>query len=388
MHFCVEGLDIVIVGGGIGGLTTAVALGRDGHRVTVLDQAVELRPTGAGISLWSNGVKVLNALGLGPAIAAVGGLLEGVTYLDRSGAPLCDFSLQPLVERVGQRPYPVRRSDLQTLLLDAAGRDDIRLGQRAVAVDDDGERATVTTATGDRFSGDLVVVADGTHSRLRDHVIGQAVPREYVGYHNWNGIVPDGLGKPDAWTVFLGEAKRVSTMPVRDGHYFFFDVPLEHPEIDATRAPKDVLADHFGWWAEPVRRLIDQLDESATANVSIHSHQPIDRFARGRVALLGDAAHTTAPDLGQGGCQAMEDALVLAHHLRTTNVSVADSLRRYSDERVPRTDAIVRRATERARLSHGHDLALTEAWYRELATEDGSNIIDGICKSIETGPCR
>lgn len=384
-----EGLDILIVGGGIGGLTAAVALRRDGHRVTVIDQARELRPSGAGISLWSNGVKVLNALGLGPQIAEVGGMLETVTYLDRTGATLCDFSLQPLIDRVGQRPYPVRRSDLQTLLLDAVGREHVVLGQRAVAVDEEGDGPVrVTTEPGDELTADVVVVADGTHSRLRDHVIGRTVPREYVGYHNWNGIVPESLGEPRAWTVFLGEAKRVSTMPVRDGYYFFFDVPLEHPEVDADRAPTDVLADHFGWWATPVQRLIEQIDESAIANVSIHSHQPIDRFARGRVAILGDAAHTTAPDLGQGGCQAMEDSLVLAHFLRTTNVSIADALERYSRERVPRTDSIMRRATERARLSHGHDPALTEAWYRELVTEDGSTIIDGICKSIESGPLR
>jgi FAD-dependent urate hydroxylase len=388
MHCWMEGLDILIVGGGIGGLTAAVALGRDGHRVTVLDQARQLRPAGAGISLWSNGVKVLNALGLGPAIASVGGIFETVTYLDRSGTVLCEFGLGPLVERVGQRPYPVRRSDLQTLLLDAAGREHLHLGQRAIAVEDDGEQVTVATEQGDRFTADLVVVADGTHSRLREHVIGRTVPRQYVGYKNWNGIVVESLGEPEAWTVFLGESKRVSTMPVRDGYYFFFDVPLDQPEIDASVAPKKVLTEHFGWWAEPVRRLINQIDEASTTNVSIHSHEPIDRFARGRVAILGDAAHTTAPDLGQGGCQAMEDALVLAHYLRTTTVSVADALQRYSDERVPRTEDIMRRATERARLSHGHDPAVTDAWYRELATEDGSRIIDGICKSIESGPCR
>ena len=188
--------------------------------------------------------------------------------------------------------------------------------------------------------------------------------------------------------MHVGDGKRVSTMPVRDGQYFFFDVPSPDPvppteSAQGRAAPRSSPGGTSGCIA-----LIDALDESATATLAIHSHVPIERFARGRVALLGDSAHTTAPDLGQGGCMAMEDALVLAHYLTTTNVGVADALERYSAERVPRTAQIMTRAIRRADVSHAHDPAETAAWYEELATEDGANIIDGICASIVTGPCR
>jgi FAD-dependent urate hydroxylase len=356
--------------------------------VRVVDQVRELRPTGAGISLWSNGVKVLDALGLGAAIAAVGGRMERMGYRSKDGTPLCEFSLAPLVERVGERPYPVRRSDLQALLLEAVGDGVVRTGQRCVGVDDLGDRVAVDLEGGERLAGDLVVAADGTHSAVRATVVGGPTERTYVGYHNWNGIVPDdaALADPTTWMMHVGDGRRASTMPVRGGQYFFFDVPLADP-VPSGRPPQEALREHFAGWDPLVQRLIDAVDPAGVANVSIHTHEPLARIALGRVALLGDAAHTSAPDLGQGGCLAMEDGLVLADHLAAAD-DVPDALERYSAERVPRAADIIRRALERARLSHGHDPARTAEWYEDLRGDDGAGIIDGISKSIVTGPCR
>jgi FAD-dependent urate hydroxylase len=383
-----QDLDVIVVGAGIGGLTAAIALQRSGHRVRVVDQVRELRPTGAGISLWPNGVKVLDALGLGPGIAAVGGRMERMGYRRKDGTPLCEFSLAPLVERVGERPYPVRRADLQALLLAAVGDGVVRTGQRCLAVADLGDRVAVDLEGGERLEGDLAVAADGTHSAARSAVVGAPTERTYVGYHNWNGIVPDAvaLADPTTWMMHVGDGRRASTMPVRDGQYFFFDVPLADP-VPSGRDPREALREHFAGWDPLVQRLIDAIDPAGVANVAIHTHEPLTRMARGRVALLGDAAHTSAPDLGQGGCLAMEDALVLAGHLATSDVTVPEALQRYSAERVPRAADIIRRALDRARLSHGHDPARTAAWYDELHGDDGAGIIDGICKSIVTGPC-
>lgn len=383
-----QDLDVIVVGGGIAGLTTAAALRRAGHRVRVLEQTRELRPTGAGISLWSNGVKVLDALGLGADIAAIGGAMERVCYRDRDGRLLCDFSLDPLVDRVGERAYPVRRSDLQDLLLRAAGGQ-VGTGRRGVTIEDHPDRVVVCVEGGDRLEADVAVVADGTHSRLRSAVLGAPVERTYVGYQNWNGIVDNAaaLGAVDSWTMHVGDGKRVSTMPVRDGQYFFFDVPTPHATTTHDD-PRTILRHHFDGWSDTVVALIEAIEPSGTANIAIHTHDPISSFARGRVVLVGDSAHTTAPDLGQGGCLAMEDALVLAHHLTTTSIGVPDALARYSAERVPRTAQIMARALKRAQLTHAHDPSRTAEWYRELATEDGSNIIDGISESILSGPCR
>jgi FAD-dependent urate hydroxylase len=385
----VRDLDVVVVGGGIGGLTAAIALQRTGHRVRVFDKIRDLRPVGAGISLWSNGVKVLDALGLGAEVAAAGGHMARMGYRDRHGAMLCEFSLDPLVERVGERPYPVRRSDLQALLLGALREGTLETGRHCVAVDDTGDAVVVTLENGARVEADLVVAADGTHSRLREQVVGRPTERVYLGYHNWNGLVPDdlALSHPTSWTMHVGDGRRVSTMPVRDAQYFFFDVPLDDA-MPSGGDHQEALRAHFNGWGAPVQRLIDGIDPAGVANVAIHTHAPLDCFARGRMVLLGDAAHTSAPDLGQGGCMAMEDALVLANYLTTTSLGVEDALQRYSAERVPRAADILRRATERARTTHADDPARTQAWYDELSNEDGASIIDGICKSILSGPCR
>jgi FAD-dependent urate hydroxylase len=387
-------LDVVIVGGGIGGLTTAIALQRAGHRVRVFDQVRELRPVGAGISLWSNGVKVLNELGLGSRVAAMGGAMERMAYADSAGEVLCDFSLSPLVDEVGQRPYPVIRSQLQAMLLDAAGAEQVTLGARCTGVEEVADGVLARFEDGSSVVADVVVAADGTHSRLREHVVGRVVPREYAGYVNWNGLVDadPALAAVGTWQMWVGEGKRVSVMPVGDGRlYFFFDVPLELDQVEPRGEGPDAreqLAKHFAGWAPAVLRLVDALDPGATNRIPIHDHEPVDRMARGRVALLGDAAHSTAPDLGQGGCQAMEDALVLARCLTTTNVGVEDALARYGRDRVDRTGEIMRRARTRARLTHAHDPAATAAWYEELQQETGEAILAGISRSILAGPCR
>jgi FAD-dependent urate hydroxylase len=124
------------------------------------------------------------------------------------------------------------------------------------------------------------------------------------------------------------------------------------------------------------------------ARIPIHDVDPLPTWSRGRVTLLGDAAHTMSPDLGQGGCQAMEDAWVLTHFLTSTTHSVPDALARYQAERMPHTADIVRRARKRSDLTHGVDPAATEEWYRSLASDGHQGIEDGLAQSVETGPCR
>ena len=396
-----EQLKVIVIGAGMGGLTTAIAMQKAGYEVEVYERVRELRPAGAGISLWSNGVKVLNQLGLGPKIAKIGGPMEQMAYYSKSGHQLTRFSLAPLIERVGQSPYPVTRTELQQMLLDAVGAEKVHLNKRCVEIEQTEETATAIFEDGDRATGDLVVGADGTHSVVRTYVLGQnqtgqsslgQMPeRRYVGYVNWNGLVPvsEDLAPANSWDMYVGDGQRASVMPVGgDRFYFFLDVPLPKGTPNHPDNYRQELLAHFSGWAAPVQTLIERLEPAKTSRVEIHDIEPLESLVNGRVALIGDAAHSTAPDLGQGGCQAMEDAWVLANYLRTTNLSVSDALKRYEDSRRERVAKIVLGARKRANMTHGKDPAKTQAWYTGLAQENGSNIMNAIAETILLGPMR
>lgn len=389
-------LDVIVIGAGMGGLSCALALQRHGHSVRVYERTAELRPIGAAISIWPNGVKILRALGLGAPIDAAAGHMTRMSYRDRDGALLTGFPLTPLYERAGEIARPIARTALQRILLDAVqAQAPVRLGAACSGFTQHADGVTVRFADGRTDQADLLVVADGSRSSLRDAVVGQAVPRTYCGYVNWNGriaISPE-LGDADEWSQFVGGGQRVSLMPMGDGQfYFFFDVPLAEDRIDAALAPgatyRDELAAHFAGWAEPVQRLIAQLDPATVARVAIHDTAPLDSLVDGRVALLGDAAHAMSPDLGQGGCQAIEDSWVLAEQLAASNGDVRVALAGYDAARAARVASIVTRARERAWVIHGRDPGLTAAWYAELAREDGASIIAGLYKTVSSGPLQ
>jgi FAD-dependent urate hydroxylase len=387
-------LKVVIIGAGIGGLTTAIAMSQAGYEVEIYDRVRELRPAGAGISVWSNGVKVLNSLGLSDNIAKIGGLMAKMQYLSHTGELLNDIDIQPLVEQVGQRPYPVARTDLQQVLLDAFPGE-VKLGYKCIGVEEQGDKVTAIFEDGSTATGDLLVAADGIRSILRGYVLGQELHPGYRGYVNWNGLVAasEDLAPKDNWVIYVGEHKRASMMPVADNRfYFFFDLPMSKEKAqelgDIKSDLKLFLKDSFQCWAKPVQQLIQRLDPAETNRVLIHDVGPIDKMVRGRVALLGDSAHATCPDLGQGGCQAMEDGYVLTHYLMTTNIGVKYALQRYETERKERTSAIVLKARKRSDQIHGIDPEVTELWYKQLRDENPSDVTSAIAKVIMGGPMR
>ncbi|GIG30749.1 monooxygenase [Cellulomonas marina] len=383
-------MKAVVIGAGMGGLSAGIALRRAGLEVEVYEQVVENRPVGAAISVWSNGVKCLNHLGLGHRVAELGGQMDHMAYRDGfTGEDMCRFSLAPVTEQTGQRPYPVARAELQAMLMEELGAEHLRMGRRMVGIDDDGLRVTATFEDGSTATGDLLVGADGARSRTREYVLGRPVERRYAGYVNFNGLVEvdEAVGPPDQWTTYVGDGKRVSVMPVAGGRfYFFFDVPLPAGLPYERSRAREVLSEHFAGWAPPVHRLIRALDPQRTNRVEIHDLDPLPTWTRGRVALLGDAGHSTTPDIGQGGCSAMEDAVVLAMALQTNTISVEDSLRRYQERRAGRAGELVLRARRRSDVTHAVDPDVTAAWYDELRREDGSNVIRGIVANIVGNP--
>jgi len=383
-------MEIAIIGAGMGGLTTGIALKKFGHRVTIYEQAEQILPVGAAISLWSNGVKCLNYLGLTEQVAKLGGQMNDLAYIDGlNGEVMTQFSLAPLIEEVGQRPYPVSRAELQNMLMDAFGRQDIQLGKRMVSIEDKGQHVEIGFQDGSTVSAALLIGADGTHSMTRQYVLGKQVERRYAGYVNWNGLVEisEDLAPAQQWTTFVGEGKRASLMPVAEHRfYFFFDVPLPAGLENQRSEYKTLLKQYFSGWCPQVQRLIDSIDEQKTNRVEIHDIEPFTQFYKGRVVILGDAAHSTTPDIGQGGCQAMEDAVYLARALQINTLGLEDALIRYQNKRNERANELLLRARKRCDVTHMKDEQITKDWYADLRKEQGPHIMKGIISNIVGNP--
>ena len=284
-----EDLSVIIIGAGMGGLTAGISLQQAGYSVEIYDRVQELRPAGAAISLWSNGVKVLNRLGLGSAIAQIGGQMNHMAYYNANGKLLTGFSLQPLIDRVGQRPYPVTRTELQQLLLNAIVPGTVRLSAKCIAVEQDHASVTAIFENGDRVTGDVLIAADGTHSVLRNYVMGRGIQRQPVGYVNWNGLVPmsDDLAPKTSWDMYVGHHQRASFMPVGgDRFYFFLDVPLPSGNVSSPKKSpetyREELSIAFKDWADPVQHLIQRLNPETTTRVEIHDTEPLTHLVRGR----------------------------------------------------------------------------------------------------------
>lgn len=382
-------MKALIIGAGIGGMSAAVALKQQNIECEIFEAVKEIKPVGAALSIWSNGVKCMNHLGMGYIMDALGGPMHNMAYHDgMSGSVMTQFSLAPLVKSVGERPCPISRADLQSQMIDHWGKDKVQFGKRLEKVEQDEHGVTAYFTDGSTATGDMMIAADGARSVVREHVIGFQTDRRYAGYVNWNGLVDinEDIAPKDQWTTYVAEGKRVSVMPIADGRfYFFFDVPLPTGLEENRETVQADLKGYFKGWSTPVQILIDAIDPDTTNRIEIHDIDPFDTLVKGKIALLGDSAHSTTPDIGQGGCSALEDAVVLGQCFAASQ-HIETALKSYEEKRHFRVKDLVLKARKRCDVTHGKNMEETQAWYDELKIEKGDNIIAGLHNTIMGGP--
>ncbi|MEC3918575.1 FAD-dependent oxidoreductase [Nocardia sp. CDC160] len=329
----------VVVGGGIGGLATAIALIRRGWQVEVLERAAEFGEAGSGISLWANGIRAMDALGLGDAVRAAGLVETEGGIRDRAGRWLSKTDTGELARRYGPL-VAIRRTDLFAILSGALPGEVLRPGVTVTGIENAGDGVAVTHTSG-VSEADVVVGADGIHSVVRAALWPDAQGPRYAGYTAWR-MITGPLGFSVSGSETWGRGERFGVVPLRDGCAYLFGV-ADAPEGD--RHPDGEFAEvrrRFANWPAPIPEALAQVDPATVLHHDLYDLPPLDTYVRGRVALLGDAAHAMTPNLGQGANQALEDAVTLAAVL--TEHPVGEALDAYDRLRRPRTTAMVRRS--------------------------------------------
>ncbi len=336
---------VAIAGAGIGGLTLAIALRRLNIDAHVYERAAELRPVGAGLSLMANAMLALRAIGIEESIAAMGEAAQTSVGLRSDGAELSRFPIAEVASEVGASAVLLHRADLHAALLDALGAEHVTLGRAATGYRDDaGAPAALRFDDGSEVEAELIVGADGLHSAIRKQLTGDASPPEYSGYTSWRGVTDTLCGaRPGQLSETWGRGSRFGIAPVGRGRVYWFAVANAPAGERDAGDPRPMLLERYGSWHPPIRALIEATAPERIVRTDIADRPVITGWRRGRVALLGDAAHPMTPNLGQGGCQAIEDAVVLSGAL-ASHAKLPDALADYERIRVARANRIVRDA--------------------------------------------
>ncbi|GAA5055949.1 2-polyprenyl-6-methoxyphenol hydroxylase-like FAD-dependent oxidoreductase [Thermocatellispora tengchongensis] len=335
----------VVIGGGIGGLTAAVALRRRGWTVTVCERAPSLDPVGSGLAVAANALKALDEIGAGEAVRKLSAIRGDGGIRRADGRWLSRTSEAAAAARYGgDSVVLLLRATLVNLLAERLDGAELLLGTAAELVDAE----TGAVRVGDReIQADLVVAVDGIRSAVRRALFPAHPAPEYAGVTAWRFVAPRPdvpFGTTESW----GAGLVFGVMPLVDDLVYCYATDAV-PEGGAAPGgdEKAELARLFGGWHAPIPQAIALADPATVMRHDIYSlNEPLPTLHRGRVALLGDAAHAMTPNLGQGACQAIEDAVVLA--------GLADrpgGLAAYTAARLPRTTAIVRRSRRICRLT-------------------------------------
>src|SRR6266851_936622 len=373
-------MRIGIVGGGIGGLTAAIALRRTGAEVAVFERAHSQRRTGAGISLWANALTCLQTLNLETQIMAVGSAIVAGTFRTSDGRVLVAV---PLQRRYSVPAVVVHRDELQSIFLDVLPVGTVHFDAECVGFVQQRQGVIVRLLDGRELSFDMLVGADGIRSTIRRLLLGAGRVR-YSGFTAWRGVAffPHQELPSAGGNEWWGAGSIFGAAPMSRGRVYWYG-EARRPEGEAAMVNhKADSLNHFRGWQSAIQAIIASTESDAVVRHDGYDVDPPARWSSGYVTLLGDAAHPMRPNIGQGGCQAIEDAFFLAACVALTN-DPAQALRRYAAGRRARAEYAARLSWLMSLVEHTQHRVLRtlrDSLVRALPTSLMLRSMDGLLR--------
>jgi 2-polyprenyl-6-methoxyphenol hydroxylase-like FAD-dependent oxidoreductase len=336
---------VLVAGAGIGGLTASIALHSAGVETRVFEQigAPGASMVGGGFHLWANAIHALRELGLDEAARERGAPITSTQFQSYKGRDIADWPLSDIASELDAFDVGIGRQDLMSILYEAAGAARVTAGAKLESFAQDGSSVTATFAAGRSESGDVLVGADGLRSVVRSDLLGPEEPT-FAGYVQWQTLIdgaaeliPEGVER-----ITFGPGSRTVMHRVAGGRLFLACVIYGSAEA-AGKPPgrKAMLLERFRGWPHPIEVAIEAMPEEQIVGLPIYDRTPVKAWGKGRVTLLGDAAHPMTTNTSQGGNQAIEDGVVLARMLHGAEAPEA-ALRAYEERRIARTTPLVK----------------------------------------------
>lgn len=348
-------MKIAIIGGGIGGLTTAIALQSKGFTdITVYEAAPEIRAVGAGILIASNAMTIFQRLGISEQIKSEGNILDFVSLANHHGEILSKVDFSKIIKRYGNGTVSIHRGRLQQVLLKNASKTTVLVGKRLKNIKNtEGGKTQLNFEDNSTAEADIIIGADGIHSAVRKHLFGET-PLRYSGQTCWRGIAKMQTENPKAsvemWGTQAGVRACVNQVNETEVYWYITEKHTAGMKLSVEET-KPYLLNLVSEFNSPIQKAIQLTENQDILHNDLSDFKPINQWYKDNIVLVGDAAHATTPNLGQGACQAIEDALCLANCLKETP-SVKEAFSRFQNDRMKKVKFVVSTSFQIGQLSN------------------------------------
>jgi 2-polyprenyl-6-methoxyphenol hydroxylase-like FAD-dependent oxidoreductase len=351
-------MKIGIIGAGIAGLTTAIALNKKGFKAVVFEAAPEIKAVGAGLGLAANAIKAFEKIGIADEVIKEGKCLSAFNIFDQEGKLITSADSTEISKKYGLDNFTIHRGNLHKVLLKNFDPKRIFTSKRSVKLELKETSVAVHFEDNTQESFDYLIIADGIHSPLRKSLIPGAKIR-YSGYTCWRAVIDNPGLDLDAASETWGEDGRFGIVPLANNKIYWFackNAPEKSLEMKGFKI-KDIQK-VFENFHSPIPEILSNTTDDQLLWNDISDLKPISKYAFGRAVLIGDAGHATTPNMGQGACQAIEDAVVLAEEVAANPENLEKAFLSFEKKRLKRTHWIVNNSNAIGKVAQLENRAL------------------------------